>query len=221
MQLRLATPLVLLAATVAGAHACGRGADAAIDSASRATVATATATATVATAPVALPVDSYFPPEEALRRFRAGIAASPTQLSGGAPSRDSLVHRFVRAVETQDTAAVNAMIVSRAEFAYLYYPSHPLRRAPYELDPQMMWYQLRTASEKGISRLFARLGRRPLRVVGYSCPDSALHHGGNRVWEGCVVTLTGDDGASRRQRLFGPIVERDGRYKFAGYGNDL
>jgi hypothetical protein len=84
----------------------------------------------------------------------------------------------------------------------------------------MMWFQLRTESEKGIGRLFDRLGGQALRYVGHGCP-AASRHGGNRVWEGCTVARVGADGDTVRQRLFGAIVERGGRYKFVGYGNDL
>ena len=169
--------------------------------------------------PPALPVDSYLPPAESLRRFRAGLSAV-TALAGGAPSRDALVRAFVRAVETRDTRAVNRLIVSRAEFAYVYYPTSPFRTPPYELDPQMAWFQLRTQSEKGISRLLDRFGGRPLGVVGYDCPSPPLRQGENRVWEGCTVRRVAD-GAAATGRLFGSILERGGRFKFLGYGNDF
>jgi hypothetical protein len=173
----------------------------------------------MATPPADLPVDSFVPPEEALRRFRAGVPPV-TRLQGGAPSRDSVVRLFARAVETRDTAIVNRLIVSRAEFAYLFYPTSPLREAPYELDPQMMWFQLRTQSEKGISRLFDRFGGRPIGYTGHRCPDAPLVQGENRVWEGCVVQRS-DSSGRLTQRMFGSIVARDGVYKFLGYGNDL
>lgn len=170
--------------------------------------------------PPALPVDSALPPEEALRRFRAGLPAA-TRLEGGAPTRDSLVGLFVRAVESRDAALVNRLIVSRAEFAHLYYPTSPLREPPYELDPQMMWYQLRVQSEKGISRLFERLGARPLGAVGHRCPAPPRAEGENRVWEGCVLLRRTAAGDTVGERLFGSIVARAGRFKFVGYGNDL
>lgn len=193
--------------------ACGR-ADAPIpDSAAAAATAGRPARDT-------LPVDSLLPPEEALRRFREGVPVV-TALAGGAPARDSLVRLFVAAVARRDTALVNRLIVSRAEFAHLYYPSSPLREPPYGLDPQMMWFQLRTQSEKGIGRLFDRFGGRPLEFAGHTCPTPPLRQGANRVWEGCTVRLRDADGQVRAHRLFGAIVARDGQYKFVGYGNDL
>src|SRR3712207_7674926 len=45
------------------------------------------------------------------------------------------ISRFVRAVETSDTTALRDLALSRAEFAYLYYPESPLSRRPYEEPP--------------------------------------------------------------------------------------
>jgi hypothetical protein len=207
--MRLRT-LAILTSAAAVAAACGT----AESSTPRATSAPA--------APMlpATPVDSYLPPEEALRRFRSGIAARPTALGGGAPTRDSLVRLLVIAVDRRDTAMVNRLVLTRAEFAYLYYPSAPLARPPYELDPQMMWYQLVSQSEKGIVRAFDRLGGTRLRHVGHACAD-AERQGENRVWSGCTVTLVAGGRDTTRQRIFGSIVERGGRFKFVSYANDM
>ena len=82
-------------------------------------------------------MDSLLPPEEALRRFREGLPVV-AGLAGGAPSRDSLVRLFVGAVGRRDAALVNRLIVSRAEFAHLYYPSSPLREPP-EAEMRRCW----------------------------------------------------------------------------------
>jgi hypothetical protein len=176
--------------------------------------------ATDTPAAVALPVDSYLPPEEALRRFREGVP-QVTRLSGGAPTRDSLVALFEAAVRDRDTALVNRLIVSRAEFAWLVYPSSPLREPPYELDPQMAWYQLRMQSEKGISRVLDRMGGPAFDLLGHRCPKAAAREGENEVWQECVVRLREPGGGEDEARLFGSIVRRGEQFKFAGYGNDL
>ena len=50
-------------------------------------------------------VDSILPREEAVRRFREGLAPVDS-LEGGAKSRDELVAAFVRAIAEADSAAV-------------------------------------------------------------------------------------------------------------------
>ncbi len=164
-------------------------------------------------------VDSILPLEEALRRFRADLLET-TALEGGAASRDELVRRFVRAVETRDTTALRQMVLSRAEYAWLYYPTSAFSREPYYQMPQLNWFLNVASSEKGITRVVTRHGGRTLGFAGYQCPDSARTDGGLSFWDGCLVTFE-HEGDSRRMRLFGSIIERGGRYKFYSYANDL
>lgn len=164
-------------------------------------------------------VDSILPLEEALRRFRADLVET-TALQGGSASRDALVRRFVRAVETQDTAAIRQMVLSRAEYAWLYYPTSTFSREPYYQMPQLNWFLNVASSEKGITRVVTRHGGRPLGFERYQCPDSARTDGGLSFWDGCRVSFE-QKGESKRVRLFGSIIERDGQFKFYSYANDL
>jgi hypothetical protein len=157
---------------------------------------------------------------ELLRRFRADLGPAPAALAGGAASREALVRAFVRAVETRDTAAFRRLTLSRAEFAYLYFPDSPLARPPYEMPPALLWFQLTEGSHKGVGRLLARLGGAPLGYAGHRCAAPPERQGANRLWERCTVRLVGAPGDTAVRRLFGPIVARGGRFKFLGYAND-
>jgi hypothetical protein len=164
-------------------------------------------------------VDSILPIEEELRRFRADLADTARALRGGEASRDALVRRFVEAVESSDTAAVRAMLLTASEFAWLYYPSSINARPPYELGPGLAWFQLQNGSSKGISRAWQRFAGRPLGVAGHDCP-APTGQGGNTIRDGCrLVRVAAGDTTSIR--LFGAIVEREGRFKFLSYANDL
>jgi hypothetical protein len=163
-------------------------------------------------------MDSILPPEAEERRFREGLA-DPGALAGGTRSREALVRAFVRAVEGADTAAVRRMILSRAEFAYLYYPSTEFTHAPKRMSPALLWFLTMQESEKGIGRLFARRGGRPLDYVSSRCAPEPRVEGENRLWDRCTVTLR-RDGETKTERLFGTILERDGRFKFISYQNE-
>jgi hypothetical protein len=45
--------------------------------------------------------------------------------------------------------------------------------------------------------------------------------GENRLWRNCRVRRVRAAGDTASGRLFGVILERHGRFKFASYGNDL
>ena len=164
-------------------------------------------------------VDSIFPIEEELRRFRSALGEEPTSLAGGAPSRDALVERFVSALEAADTAAIRAMLLTRAEFAWLYYPHTRFTAPPYELAPGLLWFQIENGTSRGFGRLLDRMGGRPVHAEGYACPSDPLVEGPHRTWESCVVHLSPPGGETRDLRLFGSILERDGVFKFVSYSN--
>jgi hypothetical protein len=164
-------------------------------------------------------VDSALPLDEALRRFRVGLPRVDS-LSGGARSRDQLIRRFVRAVERSDTAALRAMIISRAEFGHLYYPTSPYTREPTKQAAALAWFFVIEPSKVGITRVLGRFGGAPLGFRGYSCTDPPRCQGDNVVWQGCALRIRTADGTSVRH-FFGPILERGGQFKFLSYANDL
>jgi hypothetical protein len=166
-------------------------------------------------------VDSALPIEEALRRFRADINDTPTVLSGGARSRDALVAAFARAVERGDSVALRRMAMTRAEFAFLVYPSSQYTRPPYQQQPQIVWILLSAAGDKGMKRLVERRAGEPFGLLAHDCPAPPASEGENRLWRGCVVRRMRPPADTATERLFGPILERGGRFKFYSYGNEL
>lgn len=160
-------------------------------------------------------VDSIFPPEEAMRRFRADLTEVDS-LAGGASSRAELVRRFVRAVEKQDTAELRTLLLDRAEFAYLYFPTSRFARPPLRTDPALLWFQMQVNSEKGIVRLLRRRGVTDVVFRWHECEYAPVVEGENRLWERCTVRV-----AEGEYRWFGTVIERGGLYKMVGYANGL
>jgi hypothetical protein len=207
--------VLAIAAAVIATAACN-GKDAAVASAS-----TSVGAAAALHGPGYV-VDSALPPEETLRRFRMGLDSVTRFDDGATRSRDALVQRFARAVAKRDSAALRGMSLSRAEFAYLYFPSTQYVRPPYMTPPDVLWQLMHTRSESGMNRLVARVGGTEIRVAGYDCESTPEVEGVNRLYERCTVRYrpAGADSVERR-RLFGSIIERDGRYKFVSYANDF
>jgi hypothetical protein len=166
-------------------------------------------------------VDSAVPREVALERFRAGLPAPPPEsLSGGARSREALVRAFVRAVERADTAALRTLTLTRAEFAWLYYPTNPQGLPPYDLAPGLMWELLTLRGGRGLYHLLEQRAGRPLGYLGHSCDERVSVEGDNRVYGPCLVRRR-DGGTVVEERLFGLVLERGGRFKFVSLANRL
>jgi len=166
-------------------------------------------------------VDSALPIDTLLARFRATVPDTPTALLGGEPSAERLAREFLRALSTNDTASIRRLVVNRAEFAWLYYPHTRFTKPPYEMGPDLLWLQMNEASEKGIVRSLRRYGGSALRFEALACPDSVTTEGPNHITVGCRLRFAAGDSAARTLQLFGSLMERDGRWKFVSYANDL
>lgn len=165
-------------------------------------------------------VDSILPMDEQLRRFREGMTP-PDSFRHAATSRDALVSRWLRAIAESDTATLNALLLDRAEFAYLYFPSSPMVAPPYEAPPQLLWGQILASSNSGLPKVLRRFSGKALSAPSLNCPDSGVVEGVNRTWSRCELSFRVGGTETARGRFFGTIVEREGRFKFLGYANEL
>ena len=177
-------------------------------------------------------VDSILPVEEELRRFRLAVreqGASTgtdtndivTALTSGSVSREALIRRFIRALATSDSSDLRAMRLTAREFADLVYPESAHTRPPYRQSPALVWNQVSNPSASGLTRLLRRLGGQPLGYVNHSCARKPESQGANIIWTECTVVLMDSSSEATRHRLFGSIIERDGRFKFVSYSNEF
>jgi hypothetical protein len=164
-------------------------------------------------------VDSARPIEIALERFRRGMSR-PAGRTGGSKSREELVRGFTAALEARDTAALRRMVLHKDEFAWFYYPSSRLSRPPYELPPELLWFQMQGESEKGASLLPSDRAGSTLGYVGHSCA-SEREEGENLIFGHCVLRRVTPAGDTLGERLFGLVLERGGAFKFVSYANTL
>jgi hypothetical protein len=158
--------------------------------------------------------------DSALTLFRRGLEPV-TELRGGESSLDAVVPRLTRALEQSDTSALRDIVMSRAEFAYLYYPTSVYTRVPMKQDPGLVWFLHVQHSEKGVSRLVNRYGGRPLDLSN-TCASPPKVEGENRLWFDCAQRIVETGGRDTTViRLFGGVYERNGRFKIFSYSNDL
>jgi hypothetical protein len=163
-------------------------------------------------------VDSIFPIEEEIRRFNADLER-PARL-GGAANRSDLVRRFAAALRSADTSALRQLLITRAEFGHLVFPESPFTRAPYKAKPGVIWTQLMSQSQRGLSRLFARMAG-SADISELRCDATPDQQGPNKLWRNCSVLVQSPEFGRRRMQLFGRIIERDGHAKFMSYASDF
>lgn len=156
-------------------------------------------------------VDSVIPREEALRRFREGIP-EVQHLTGGAASRDALLRAVAAGIAAHDTAGLQALTLSRAEYAWLYYPTATQGLPPYDLAPALYWFTIDSRNHRALSQLLegSVAGR---RFVSADCGTTTTTEGANQVWGPCIFTLTPTSGPAVKLRYLSLVVEREGTWK--------
>jgi hypothetical protein len=164
--------------------------------------------------------DSILPMETMIARYQADLP--PVSMLGeDAPSSmDELIARFVAAVEDSSRAGLRALTLDAAEFAYLYFPTSIYARPPYAQPPAVNWLLLEQNSLKGEARLLRSFGGRPLDMAGFSCAGEPVVEGANRLHDRCTLRIRTVQGTADI-RLFGSIIERDGRFRIMSLANRL
>jgi len=166
-------------------------------------------------------VDSILPIPEQLDRFRKTVADRPDTLRHASASVNALVTRWTLAVASNDTAALNAMLLDRAEFAWLYYPGSKMSLPPYEAPPQLLWGQMLATSEEGAQNILKKFSARSFKIGSVKCPNPPVTEGANRLHEGCLVQLERPNARAVEGSYFGTVIERDGRFKFVSYASRM
>ena len=164
-------------------------------------------------------IDSVFPPEEALRRFQAeagGVA--PTVLADGALSIDALLRRYWATLVRVDSMALQPLLVSKREFAYLYFPESAEPAAG--MQPHVSWLLLSNNSGRGLARALALGAGSDSVIVGTACTVQKVLAGRNLIHGPCGVVRRL---ASRRDTLWitSHVIERDGVFKLLSFANEL
>jgi hypothetical protein len=166
-------------------------------------------------------IDSIFPVEEEIRRFKAQVGGPfPSELAHSASSREELTRRLIGALEEADTTALRNMLIDAREFIALYYPYSQYTKSPYKQSPDLLWFLMSQQSEKGISRALSRFGGEPVGFRVLECKPDPVIQERNRLWD-CLVRWKAAERKPDPIKLFGAIMERNGRFKFLSYSNDL
>lgn len=165
-------------------------------------------------------IDSVFTPEENLRRFQATVVGPPpTRLTGGARSTDELLRRYWALLATGDTVNMSPLVVSRAEYAFLYFPESD--EGPNGMPPHIGWELIGRQSGRGLARALYHAQLAPAAVVRTECSDTPRKVGKSTMYGPCGVVIRREDGIERTVWVAKTLLERDGVHKLLGLQNDL
>lgn len=150
-------------------------------------------------------------------------ATPVARVTGGAPTLDALVERFLAALRAGDRAALEALRLTKDEYVHLVMPGHVAPgEPPQRLSPEAAEYFFDVMDGKSAyfrEALVARHAGRNLRLRSVTFDKGIADYAGHRSYKRAVLVLEDEDGRELELRT-GSVVERDGRFKFASFIRD-
>jgi hypothetical protein len=130
---------------------------------------------------------------------------------------DELTARFVTAVSAGDTAAMHRLRVTAQEHNTIMWSEFPASRLNHPAD--LAWRNVDARSVRDAARIRREYAGATYDVAGTSCRDGVTEYETFRVHSDCWVTLR-RTGSRFDAKLFGSVVEMDGRFKVIGIRTD-
>jgi hypothetical protein len=146
-----------------------------------------------------------------------GAAATPSSPAPWADSPEALARDVLRAVQRQDRARLEQLAVSEDEFRALVWPQLPSSRPEVGLPIEYAWNDLQTKSRAHLHNTVATFGGESFDFLQITFAGEVTDYDTFRVHRKSVLEVRADSGETERVRLFGSMIEQEGRVKVFSY----
>jgi hypothetical protein len=152
-------------------------------------------------------------------------SAPAMKLTGGAPSLDDLVARFLDALQKKDKDAIHRLRITQDEYLDIIMPGSvdagkPLRQYDHRDQASMyFWSILDTKSVYTEANLIAEFGGAPLKLKSVKYRKGVKEYATYKAYKQLSLVLEHGDGSDDELRI-GSVAEIDGQYKFISYVRD-
>lgn len=155
-------------------------------------------------------VDPYLPASSAPRPKRTRSLASAYA------SADALARRFLAALATSNAEAIKAMRVTKEEFCDLVWPDLPSSRLP-NVTCDWAWDQATLKSASGLAEMFKDHQGKRYEFLSLRFAKGTESYPSYTVHKEARLRVRDEAGAERELRLFGSMLEMDGRFKLFSF----
>lgn len=144
-----------------------------------------------------------------------GPAVPP--LAAAHASVADLATAVIGAFERRDLSALRSLALDEREFRDHVWPELPAARPERNLPLDYVWGDLHQKSDASLTRLLAARGGERLTFVGIRYLGGTTPYQSYLVHRRAELTVRDAQGAIRQTRLFGSVIEKDGRLKVFSY----
>lgn len=135
-------------------------------------------------------------------------------------SPEAVARAVLDGLARRDRAALDALMMTRAEFDAHLWPSLPASRPETNMRADFVWNRLKHQSDARLAHTLAQHGGKSLILVGVELRGTRSSHGALSVTRDSIVTVRAPTGQVQQLRLFGSVVQQGQRYKVLSYVTD-
>lgn len=146
--------------------------------------------------------------------------AKRTVLANTFDSEHALADRVLGALAARDIAALQALPLSEREFRQAVWPELPSGRAEMGVPVEFAWRTLAQNSSGHLAQIFAAHGGRRYRLIGVRFDGEATRYDTFTVRRKARLIVHDERGSERHLRLFGVVLQQNGRFKLFSYVAD-
>ena len=132
-------------------------------------------------------------------------------------SPQAVARAVVQGLAAADLEDLRALAVTESEFREVVWPKLPASRPERNVPWDYAWRDLRGKSDAHLRALLGRWQDRGFEIVSVSFRGETTEYGTFRVHRETVVALRDREGQEESGRLFGSMIEMDGRFKVFSY----
>lgn len=145
------------------------------------------------------------------------ISCSGAPLPHSHQSPDALARSVLTALEKRDANALLALALTREEFTEHVWPDLPAARPERNLSPGFVWGDLNQKSNVALRNTLAAHGGKKYELISIRYLGETTQYDSYRVHRESELTVKEPGGVARQIRVFGSVIEKDGRYKVFSY----
>jgi hypothetical protein len=142
---------------------------------------------------------------------------SQVTLSHTLDSPEAVASAVVNGLQRRDLDGLAALALTEQEFRELVWPQLPTSRPERNIPWDYVWKDLRGKSRLQLRARLNEFQDRGFRVMGVRFTGETTDYETFRVHRASTLTLRDRDGHDTQMRLFGSMVEQDGRFKVFSY----
>ncbi len=147
----------------------------------------------------------------------ADADAEVPALDGLFPSAEAAASEFLARLEGGDATALRRLILTEAEFRASVYPALPASRPERNTSAEFLWGLMGPRSRNSLAETLGRYGGRRLELLSVDFLGETTDYGPFRVHRETVLTVRDESGERMVVRLFGSMIEQDGRFKLYSF----